>query len=84
MTHVELIEAIRDDYIKQFELDPTDKEDVKNFRQGVIFAYDYLLVVLKNGDEWIYKKDCEFTEEEGEDLDEAQREWNLEAEDMLD
>ena len=57
MTHVELIEAIRDDYIKQFELNPSDKEDVDAFRRGVIFAYNYLLVVLKKCDEWIYKKD---------------------------
>lgn len=55
MTHVELIEKIRDDYIKEFTLEPTKEEDTKNFRQGVIFAYNYLLTVLKNGDSWIYE-----------------------------
>lgn len=55
MTHVELIEKIRDDYINEFALEPTKEEDVKNFRQGVIFAYNYLLTVLKNDDSWIYE-----------------------------
>jgi len=55
MTHVELIEKIRDDYIKEFKSEPTKEEDVKNFRHGVIFAYNYLLTVLKNGDSWIYE-----------------------------
>ena len=35
MTHVELIEKILADF--------------KNFREGVKFAYQYLLTVLKNG-----------------------------------
>ena len=55
MTQVELIEKIRDNYIKEFASDPAKEEDVKNFRQGVIFAYNYLLTVLKNGDSWIYE-----------------------------
>ena len=61
MTHVELIEKILTDYEKEWEEDPVEnsefstKRDVKNFREGVRFAYQYLLAVLKNGDEWIYE-----------------------------
>ena len=61
MTHIELIEKIRDDYKKEFLENPaedseyTKKEDVENFRKGMIYAYDYLIVVLKNGGEDIYE-----------------------------
>jgi hypothetical protein len=55
MTHVELIQKIKADFIKEFEEYPTDNEKVKAFRRGVTYAYDYLLVVLKNNDEWIYE-----------------------------
>ncbi len=55
MTHVELIEKIRDDYQKDFEKDPTEDKMTEAFRQGMVFAYNYLLVVLKNGSEWIYE-----------------------------
>jgi len=55
MTHVELIQKIKADYSKEFEQDFTEDKEVKAFREGVIFAYDYLLVVLKNNDEWIYE-----------------------------
>lgn len=57
MTHVELIEAIKADYQKEFKETPIDSETVDSFRKGVIFAYDYLLTVLKNGDSWIYEKE---------------------------
>ena len=57
MTHVELIEAIKTDYQKEFKETPIDSEIVDAFRKGVIFAYDYLLTVLKNGDSWIYEKE---------------------------
>lgn len=56
MTHVELIEAIKADYQKEFKETPIDSETVEAFRKGVIFAYDYLLTVLKNGDSWIYER----------------------------
>lgn len=55
MTHVELIEKILADYEKEWEEDPVENRDVKKFREGVRFAYQYLLAVLKNRDEWIYK-----------------------------
>lgn len=56
MTNVELIEAIRDDFIKEFD-DNLSKEDTTNaFRNGVVFAYNYLLTVLEKHDEWIYEK----------------------------
>lgn len=56
MTHVELIEAIKADYQKEFKETPIDSETVEAFRKGVIFAYDYLLTILKNGDSWIYER----------------------------
>ena len=56
MTHVELIKAIKTDYQKEFKENPIDSETVEAFRKGVIFAYDYLLTVLKNGDSWIYER----------------------------
>ena len=59
MTHVELIEKIRDDYIKEFTSEPAKEEDTKNFRQGMIFAYNYLLTILKNDDSWIYEGEKE-------------------------
>ncbi len=55
MTHVELIEKILADYEKEWEEDPAEdgefftKKDVELFREGIRFAYRYLLVVLKNG-----------------------------------
>ena len=56
MTHVELIEAIKVDYQKEFKEDPVVSETTDAFRKGVIFAYDYLLTILKNGDSWIYER----------------------------
>ena len=56
MTHVELIEAIKANYQQEFKETPVDSETVNAFRKGVIFAYDYLLTVLKNGDSWVYEK----------------------------
>lgn len=61
MTHVELIEKILADFKKEFAENPaedseyTTKKDVENFRKGMIYAYQYLLIILKNGDEWIYE-----------------------------
>ena len=57
MTHVELIEAIKADYQKEFKENSVTSETVEAFQKGVIFAYDYLLTVLKNGDSWIYEGD---------------------------
>ena len=57
MTHVELIEAILEDYEKEFKSDPTEDEKVNSFREGVVFAYNYLLTVLKNGNSWTYEKE---------------------------
>lgn len=56
MTHVELIEAIKEDYKKEFANDKTEDKEVEAFRKGVIFAFNYLVNVLKNGDTWIYEK----------------------------
>lgn len=55
MTHVELIEKIRDAYKEDFENEPTKDEAVDAFRHGMIFAYNYLIAVLKNGSEWVYE-----------------------------
>lgn len=38
MTHVELIEAIKADYQKEFKETPIDSEIVDAFRKGVIFC----------------------------------------------
>jgi len=60
MTHIELVEKILEDYKKEFSENPaedseyTTARDVENFRKGMIYAYQYLLVVLKNGAEDIY------------------------------
>ena len=59
MTHIELIEAIKADYQKEFKENPIDSETADAFRKGVIFAYDYLITVLKNNDSWIYEKEEE-------------------------
>lgn len=56
MTHVELIERILNDYEKEWNENPSKETDVNAFRQGVKFAYNYLLTVLKNGDAWIYEE----------------------------
>lgn len=61
MTHVKLVEKILADFEKEFAENPaedseyTTKQDVENFRRGMIYAYQYLLVVLKNGGELIYE-----------------------------
>ena len=61
MTHVELIERVLADYEKSWEENPakdsefSTKKDVENFREGMRYAYRYLLTVLMNGDEWIYE-----------------------------
>lgn len=59
MTHVELIETIKEDFKKDFANDKTEDETVEAFRKGVIFAFNYLVNVLKNGDTWIYEKEGE-------------------------
>ena len=56
MTHVELIETIKEDFKKDFANEKTEDETVEAFRKGVIFAFNYLVNVLKNGDTWIYEK----------------------------
>lgn len=59
MINEKLVKAILDDYKKEFDADPSDDCQVKGFRQGVIFAYNYLLTVVKNGHEDIYLKEGE-------------------------
>lgn len=49
MNHVELIEKIRDTYLEEFAEDKNSQEDVEAFRTGMIFAFNYLIAVLKNG-----------------------------------
>lgn len=56
MTHTELIERILDDYKKEWDKNPSKEANVIAFRQGVKFAYKYLLTILKNGDTWIYEE----------------------------
>lgn len=57
MTHVELVEKILDDFKKDFARKPAEdseyftKRDIEFFEKGIIYAYQYLLMVLKNGDE---------------------------------
>ena len=59
MTHVELIEAIKEDFKKDFANEEIENKEVEAFRKGVIFAFNYLVNVLKNGDTWIYEKEGE-------------------------
>ena len=49
MTHLELIKKIIRNYQEEFNEDPTEDEKVKSFRQGMIFAFNYLIEVLKDG-----------------------------------
>lgn len=49
MTHIELIEKIRDTYIDEFKEEPNSSVDVEAFRAGMIFAFNYLIAVLKGG-----------------------------------
>ena len=48
MSHVEYIEKLLDQMLKDFENEPSDDEQVKAFRQGVKFGMKYILVALKN------------------------------------
>ena len=50
MTHIELLEAMVEDFAKDFKENPTTDEKVESFRQGVLYAYSYLAIILKNGD----------------------------------
>ena len=56
MTHVALIKAIKADYKRMFEENPADSEREDGFQKGVIFAYDYLLAIIKNGGSWVYER----------------------------
>ena len=58
MTHVELIETIKEDFKKDFANEKTEDKEVEAFRKGVIFAFNYLVNVLKS-DTWIYEKEGE-------------------------
>ena len=49
MTHIELVEKIIKSFQKQFKEYPIENENEETFRQGIIFAYEYLIKVLKNG-----------------------------------
>ena len=55
MTTEELVERILDDYKKEWDSDPSDSDTKEAFRNGVAFAYKYLLVILRNNDSWIYE-----------------------------
>lgn len=57
MTTEELIERILDDYKKEWDSDPSNSDTIQAFRQGVLFAYNYLLTTLKNNDSWIYEEE---------------------------
>ena len=57
MTTEELIERIVDDYKKEWNSDPSNSNTTKAFREGMLFAYNYLLTVLKNNDSWIYEEE---------------------------
>ncbi len=48
MTHIELVEKIIEGFQKQFKEYPVESENEETFRQGMIFAYKYLIEVLKN------------------------------------
>lgn len=50
MTHLELIEKVKTTYITQFAKDPTTDETVQAFRKGMIFAFNYLIEMLKRGE----------------------------------
>lgn len=57
MTTEELIERILDDFIEEWDSDPSNSDIIEAFRKGVLFAYNYLLVTLRNNDSWIYEKE---------------------------
>ena len=51
MTHVEFIEKVRAEYWKDWEDNPTEEKEVVAFREGMDFAFVYLIHRLKNGGE---------------------------------
>lgn len=48
MEHVEYIERLLVDMLKDFEEDPANDEKVKTFREGVKFGMQYVIQSLKN------------------------------------
>lgn len=50
MTHYKLIEKMIKDYQNEWSEDENIIEEVKAFREGMIFAYKILLIKLKKGE----------------------------------
>lgn len=57
MTTEELIERILDDYKEEWNSNPSNSDITEAFRNGVLFAYNYLLITLRNNDSWIYEEE---------------------------
>jgi len=77
MTTEELVERILDDYKKEWDSDPSNSDIIEAFRNGVLFAYNYLLVTLRNNDSWIYEEEdnlelCYHDKKEIEKMKQAQ------------
>lgn len=48
MGHIEYIERLLADMLKDFEEDPTEDKEVETFRKGVKFGIQYIIASLKN------------------------------------
>lgn len=48
MLHSELIKRIIEDFQDEFNENPANNDVQKSFREGLLFAYNYLLVLLEN------------------------------------
>lgn len=51
MLHSELIRAIIENYQDEFKEFPAENKEQQAFRDGMLFAYRYLLVLLENPDD---------------------------------
>lgn len=82
MTTEELIERILDDFIEEWDSNPSNSDITKAFREGVLFAYNYLLVTLRNNDSWIYEEEdysslCYHDEKEIENMKQGSNFFNI-------
>ena len=57
MGHIEYIERLLADMLKDFEEDPTEDKEVEAFRKGVKFGMQYVIASLKHPRENLLKGD---------------------------
>ena len=50
MTHIEFLENLIEEYKKEFKEDPSEYEEIKSFRKGMIFAWELAIIKLKKGE----------------------------------